>query len=118
MKTVDYLNKALKKLDLSNDYALSKYLEIGSNTMSQYRKGHRIIDNYTAVRLAQILEINPIEIIAAANMEREKEGPRREFWAKLASGTQCILFVAALTGGNIEKGRTELPIAHNVYYVK
>jgi len=62
---------------------MAKKLEMSTSGISSYRNGKRIIDDTTAARIAEILEINPLIVIAAANAEREK-GERREYWEKVS----------------------------------
>lgn len=117
-KISDYLDDAIKKGEISNDYALSKMLKIPQNTLSTYRTGKRQISNYAAGKLAELLEIDPWEIVTAAEIEREKNEHRREFWAKMTSKTKCLLLAATLTGDSIEITPEWLPIAHNGNYRK
>lgn len=114
--TNEYLNKAIEKLGLSNDYQLAKFLNLSSGSTTLWRQGKRTIDNYTAARLAEILEIDAMEIIAAAELEREKnEGERREFWKRLAGGTKGAVLAFALAAGGIQEPGPG-PTAHNAYY--
>ena len=78
--TLDYLNEAKARLGLESDYALAKHLGLTVGTVSHYVNRRRVIDNYTAARLAEILGIDPIEIIATAEFEREKDEQRKSFW--------------------------------------
>lgn len=84
MSTINYINDAKKKMGIQSDYAFCKALQFSQPALSLYRNGKRIIDDYTAAKLAEILDINPLEVIAAANAEREKDLVRREMWLKLA----------------------------------
>lgn len=80
MKTIKYLEEAKKRLGIKSDYALAKNLGLKKQTVSGYTTGTRIMDDYTAARIAKIITINPLEVISAANAEREKDRRRREFW--------------------------------------
>lgn len=81
--TVQYLNEAKERLGITSDNALAKHLKIARSAISQYQHGHRIIDDYAAVRIAEILGINPMDVIATANYEREKAPERKDFWRKM-----------------------------------
>jgi transcriptional regulator with XRE-family HTH domain len=80
--TLDYLNEAKARLGLESDYALAKHLGLTVGTVSHYVNRRRVIDPYTAAKLAEILEIDAIEIIAAAEFEREKDEQRKSFWKR------------------------------------
>lgn len=81
--TRDYINEAKQELGLKSDYKMAKWLDVSTAALTRYQSGKRTIDDYAAVRIAEALKISPIEIIAAANFEREKEGKRKEFWRDL-----------------------------------
>ena len=83
--TIDYLNEAIQKLALKNDYQLAKHLGHSTGVMSNFRLKRRVIDNYTALKLASILGIDAIKIIATAESEREKDEARKTEWLRLAS---------------------------------
>ena len=59
------------------------------------------MDDYTAAKVANVLKINPLEVIAAANAEREKDSQKAEFWRKLASGTQGAILSSTLIFGGL-----------------
>lgn len=78
MKTVnDYLNDAQKLL--GSDYAVAKRLEVSRQAVSTWRK-RGSLDNENAFKLAQLLNVNPIEIIAAGEVSRNPG--KADFWAK------------------------------------
>lgn len=65
-----YLDAAKKEHDLSSDYALAKKLQVGQSHISNYNSARSYPDDKTAVKLARLLNINPLEIIAAAHYHR------------------------------------------------
>lgn len=78
------------------------------------------MDDYTAAKIANVLEINPLEVIAAANAEREKHAEKREFWEKLAKMTATAAIAMPLFFGNFEEGikslnNNDLYIMRNLY---
>lgn len=99
MKTQDYIEAAKKKSGITSDYGLAKRLGITKQAMSGYATGNRIMDDYTAARLAELLDLEPIEVIAAANAEREKGSARAEFWKRLAGGRQAAGLAGLLICG-------------------
>jgi hypothetical protein len=96
--TIEYLNEAKEALGIESDYGMAKWLKVSTAAMAQYRGGKRTIDDYTAAKLAEALRLNPLEVIAAANMEREKVSERKDFWRKLAQGGMAAaIFLAAIS---------------------
>ena len=83
MNSMEYLDKAKEKLGIQSDNGISKHLGITRCAISNYRSGTSKMDDFTAAKIAEILEIDPLIVIAAANAEREK-GERREYWEKVS----------------------------------
>ncbi|AYR24554.1 transcriptional regulator [Herbaspirillum rubrisubalbicans] len=84
MNTTEFLDRAKQKLGVESDYALAKALNMRASTISGYRAGRSRMDDDAAYKVAQILEIDPILPIAAANAERTKSPEMRAFWEGLA----------------------------------
>lgn len=81
--TLEYIDAVKIKLDLPSDYALAKALCVTRGGISSYRTGRSYLDDLTAVRVAEILGINPMEVIAAANLERSKSEDARRVWSNV-----------------------------------
>jgi hypothetical protein len=95
-----YLDAARDKLDPSpasrenkpTDYWLAKQLGARPSLISNYRSGLSFPDEAVAIRLAKLLEIDPLEIIAVANYDRairtQKTGRKdtseeQKFWRQV-----------------------------------
>jgi transcriptional regulator with XRE-family HTH domain len=102
MKTIDYLKKVKECIDISSDYALAKKLGVTKQTISGYMNGSRVMDDYIAAKVADVLKINPLRVIAEANAEREKDSQKAEFWRKLASGAQGAVLGSALVFSGLQ----------------
>lgn len=81
--TLEYVDAVKIRLDLPSDYAIAKALGVSRQAVSQYRQGKASFDDLTAVRVAEILGLNPMEVIAAANRERAKSEDARRVWSGL-----------------------------------
>lgn len=79
-KSVEYLKEAKEALGCESDYQLAKALKTHQQNISRYMAGDSQMDDYHCIRVAQILGIDPMEIIAAAQEEREKSEEKKEFW--------------------------------------
>lgn len=79
-KTLDYLDEAKNAKGIKSDNAFALSIGITRASMSSYKLNKTIMDDYTCIQIAGILGINPMEVIAAANYEREKAGDKKEFW--------------------------------------
>lgn len=96
------LDDAKATLNVDTDYKLAKRLEISNGYIAQWRKGTRIPDAYACAWLAEILGIDPFELLAQVEAATEKNEARRTYWravaAKMAAGTVAGFFVIALPG--------------------
>lgn len=114
--TISYLDDAKKALNIDSDYAMAKWLGCSRMAVSHYRSGKRTIDDYAAVKIAEALHIEPMEIIATANMEREKTDDRKAYWEnfyKRLGGVAASLAVISVTALPVTQA-----LDNTVYYVK
>jgi transcriptional regulator with XRE-family HTH domain len=82
MQPIDWLNKAKEKLNIESDYRLAKIIGIGNTAISNIRKRNKGMDNYTACRIADILEIPEIKVISDIEMQKEKNEEKIKYWEK------------------------------------
>src|SRR3569832_673008 len=86
--TREYLIEVKKKNNLSSDYALAKLLGTTRSAISFYMKGERIMDDTTCLKVAEALNLNPLEIIARANAERARTDEEAKQWIHWQKKTQ------------------------------
>ncbi|MGZ4837661.1 MAG: hypothetical protein ACXVZR_03865 [Terriglobales bacterium] len=83
MNTPEYLDAVKRHLGITSDYALAKRLGFSQSAMSSYRTGRRVFDDDAALTVALALQLNPLEVIAAANAERAKTPEQKARWEGL-----------------------------------
>lgn len=83
MKTIDYLSAAKKRLGITSDYAFAQHLGVTRGAVSLLVNGKVIMSDETAIKIAHILDIDPLELMAAANRERAKTPEAEAVWAGL-----------------------------------
>jgi transcriptional regulator with XRE-family HTH domain len=92
--SIDYLKEAHAILAEPTQCDFARTLGCAQQSISQYFNGKRVIDDYTATRIAFILKIPEIEVIAAANADRETDIKRKKWWndlyKKITSSTAII----------------------------
>lgn len=96
MKTTEYLAAVRRKMGLSRSAEVARLLELSEAAVSRYESGARVMDDYTAARVAEVLGIDPLTVIAQANAEREKDGEKRQFWERLAHAAVVVLTFGSL----------------------
>lgn len=116
--TVEYIKEAKSKLGISSDYALSKELGLTKQAISKYQAGERVMDDYTAAKIANVLEINPLEPIAAANAEREKDSQKADFWRRLATSGKAASLASLLIFGGFLADSGGVDNLHSIHYAK
>ena len=84
MKTAEYLDLVLKQRAEGVNAQLARLLGVHRAAITNYQTGDRVMDDYTAARVAEVLGIDEIEVIAQANAEREKDPEKRAFWEEKA----------------------------------
>lgn len=90
------IEAAKKALDVESDYALAKKLEIPNNYIADYRSGKRRPDAYACARLAEVLEMDPFELLAQVEAETEKNEGRRAYWKRVAERMAATSMAAFL----------------------
>lgn len=100
--TVEYLNAVKARRDLPSDYAAAKLLGVTRAAVSRYRLGQGYFEDIVALRVAEILEIDPMEVIAAVNLERARTESDRLTWTafleKISEGFRTLVLPANARG--------------------
>jgi len=94
MRIGNYLDEVMRKKGMRRDKELAAWLEVTPASICNYRNGTRSIDNEMCLKIALELEIDPMTVIMAADMDRAERSGQRSLWevfsmkgatAKLAS---------------------------------
>lgn len=103
--TIEYLDAVKARLDLPSDYAAAKVLGISRSAVSKYRLGQAHFDAEVAARVASILEIDAIEVLASAEFERARSDVAREIWGglleKISKGFRTLVQHANACGAMV-----------------
>lgn len=110
MTPAEYLDAAKARLNVSSDYALAKRLECLPNHVSEIRSGKRHVPIDMAFRLAITLELDPAQVVADLEEQREKNEKRRGFWRSFTSHARCnvvavlcmLALIASATFGSVQ----------------
>jgi transcriptional regulator with XRE-family HTH domain len=96
VKSTDYLDAVKHRHGLESDYQLAKVLGVGHSTISHYRTGRSVMDATMCVKLAELLAVPAIEVIAAAEVERATRPEVKKVWLRYAAAV--ALGVVGLAG--------------------
>ncbi len=72
MKTLEYLDAVKAAYNLTSDYQLAKKLSSGTTRITNYRQGRTVMDDDLAIKIAYLLDRNPLIVLADAHIEREQ----------------------------------------------
>ncbi|MEE9596675.1 MAG: helix-turn-helix transcriptional regulator [Acidiferrobacterales bacterium] len=73
-----YLNEAKRQYNLTTDAALSQKLGVPPNHVFNWYNDVSHLNDEAAVKLAHLLKIDPLEIIACANYHKVAKSTKRE----------------------------------------
>lgn len=83
MKTYEYLDLVREKLHLPSDYALQKPLGVTKSQLSKYRNEIDSLGDGMALRVAELLDMDPAKVLLDMHIERSKTPEIRAAWAGL-----------------------------------
>lgn len=107
MNTRQYLDAAKRKLGISSDYALANHLGLTRFGVSKLRRGHVVMSPTTAAKIAEILDLDPIKVIADAELERGLRGSDAELWRRIARKVAGVTLPVAIAGSIAVPSPTE-----------
>lgn len=104
--TLEYLEEAKNAKGIKSDNAFALSIGITRSSISNLKNNRNVMDDFTCIQIAGILGVNPMEIIAAANYEREKVGERKDFWLNFLqqytrSTAAGVVLLASITGTSL-----------------
>jgi len=95
-----YLDLLQEKTETGSDYAIAKMLDVSRSRISSYRTGASRFDEEMCFKVANALNVEPMEVIAAIKLEQCKAKENLEmagFWASTLKKTGTTLSAAFLT---------------------
>jgi transcriptional regulator with XRE-family HTH domain len=105
LNTLEYLQAVKTRLEISSDYALASRLGITRSAVSNFTRGKGVMGDDVALTVAQILDINPLVVIAQANAERASTPELRARWVgvveKFSASFNDLIRVMAPGGSRV-----------------
>lgn len=93
--TIQWLDAVKRAKGLPSDYAVAKALGTTAQVVSHYRAGRRAFDPYMAVKVAELVGVDPMRVIASVEAERARNDEQRAFWRRLAASWLLPICAAA-----------------------
>jgi plasmid maintenance system antidote protein VapI len=88
MEIKNYISIGTEKL--GSQKALAEFLGIPATSIRNVNCGRQGLSNVTCVKLAQLIETDPLEVIAASELVTEKKPEKRAFWERLRARARDI----------------------------
>ena len=81
-KTVNYIDDLINKQRLRRDVDVARILNVSRARVSTYRTGGSM-SPHVCLKLAILLNKNPLELIAVAGYEQSRNDEEKSFWIKI-----------------------------------
>lgn len=95
-QTQQLIEEVRRKLDGATDYKIAQVLDLPRQRLSDFVKGDREADTYACAKIAEILDRDPLEVIAQVEAEAARTEKKREYWRSFFSGLKRRAHVVAL----------------------
>lgn len=99
MKSAQYLDQVKAKLGLHADKELAEHFNVTKAAISQYKSGTRIMENEMCLAVALTLEIDPLKVIMAADIDRAERSGQRSLWAVFSQRMAATAASAIMAAG-------------------
>lgn len=119
-QTQELIEQVRTKIEGATDYKIAQVLDIPRNVMHYYIAGERAADAYGCAKIAEILERDPLEVIAQVEAEAARTEKKREYWRSFFSGLKRtalgvgFLLTLGSSGGGWPGGAQASSASHNV----
>lgn len=123
MELRDYIESAARKQ--GGMKALADFLGLAQQHVSNAKSHQRGLPNDACAKLAKLLGVPEIEVIAASELATEKKPEKRAFWLPFVEHAKAAAFVLTLasvtsfaTPSPAEAGEYVMTSGNTLYYVK
>lgn len=102
MNSYGWIKKVKEKEGLTSDYQAAKILGLTKQSISNHKKKINIsLDDQAAYKVAKLLNLDPLYVIADQHAEREQDKKLKNIWLKLAGSAASFLLALPLLGAYV-----------------
>lgn len=94
-QTQQLIEQVREKLGGATDYKIAQALDLQQEYVRRYVKGDAA-DAYACAKMAEILDRDPLEVIAQVEAEAARSEKKREYWRSFFSGLKRRAHVVSL----------------------
>lgn len=113
--TVEFLNAVKTKHNLPSDGRLAIMLGLTRASISRFQQGKDFLGDDTAMKVADLLDIDPAYIVACVHAERAKPAKEKALWNRIAALSSGIA-ATALLAVILSAGLANLPSSTGAAY--
>lgn len=99
MRIEKYLGEVMAKRAIAKDKDLADWLGVSAAAISQYRSGARSMDNEKCVKVALELDIDPMKVIMATDMDKAERSGQRSLWETIMARGAAVAASTVLATG-------------------
>lgn len=97
-QTQQLIEQVRQKMNGATDYRIAQVLDIPRNVMHYYISGDRAADAYACAKIAEVLDRDPLEVIAQVEAEAARTEKKRQYWRSFFSGLKRTAHALAWCG--------------------
>jgi predicted transcriptional regulator len=99
--TAEFLDDLRRVHNLESDYQVAKLLQMHRQAISRYRQEKGTFDDQVAIRIAELLKVEPGYVLACMHAQRANEAGQRKVWERIAKrlATAAMALLAAVPLG-------------------
>lgn len=95
-RTIDFIERLRASNDGCSNYRIAKLLGCDQSAVIRYTKHSTTMDDKYAIRMAELLGIDPAYVLACIAAERSRDVDTTRIWSRIADQFAASLAAAAL----------------------
>ena len=99
MRIEKYLDQVMAKHGFKRDKQLAEWLGVTPVSVSNYRAGDRFMDNEKCVKIALELDMDPLKVIMATDMDKADRTGQKSLWSVFSERMAATAAAALLAAG-------------------
>lgn len=99
MRIDKYLTDVMRQNGFQKDKEVADWLGVSAAAISQYRAGARSMDNEKCIKVALELNIDPMRVIMATDMDRADRHGQKSLWEVFMTRTAITAGAVLLASG-------------------
>lgn len=101
MRICNFFDEVMWKLRFRKDKELAEWLEVTPSYISQIRKGDKSISNNMALKIAIELEIDPLKVIQASELDKAERTGQRSIWENFTMARAASVLLGIMMSVNL-----------------